>query len=159
MSGILRGWILALTGAAAFCAIALALCPEGRARSVLKLACGCVMLTALLSPLAGIDVTDIARAAARFREAADAVASGAGEAARELERKVIERECEAYISDRADALSTPLAGCRVEARWSGEGYWYPWSCALAGPHSGRLAEAIEAELGIPAERQSWEAEQ
>ena len=48
MSAI-TAWIRALAGAAVFCAIALALCPEGRPKRVLRAACGVVMAAALLS--------------------------------------------------------------------------------------------------------------
>ena len=49
MSAI-TAWIRALAGAAVFCAIALALCPEGRPKRVLRAACGVVMAAALPSP-------------------------------------------------------------------------------------------------------------
>ena len=52
MSAI-TAWIRALAGAAVFCAIALALCPEGRPKRVLRAACGVVMAAALLSPALG----------------------------------------------------------------------------------------------------------
>ena len=45
MSAI-TAWIRALAGAAVFCAIALALCPEGRPKRVLRAACGVVMAAA-----------------------------------------------------------------------------------------------------------------
>lgn len=64
MTTALADWIRTLTGAAIFCAIAFAICPRGRPRQVLSLACGCVMAVALLSPVAGLDVTSLARAAA-----------------------------------------------------------------------------------------------
>ena len=38
----ISGWIRALVGAAVFCALALALCPEGRVKRVLRFACGLV---------------------------------------------------------------------------------------------------------------------
>ena len=43
-------------------------------------------------------------------------------ASRGLERAVIESECEAYISDRADALGLADTGADVTARWSEEGF-------------------------------------
>ena len=62
MTEILSGWVRAIAGAAVFCAMAAALCPKGRARGVLALASGCVMLLALVSPIARLDLTDFARA-------------------------------------------------------------------------------------------------
>ena len=158
MTTALADWIRTLTGAAIFCAIAFAICPKGRPRQVLSLACGCVMAVALLSPVAGLDVTSLAMAAARYNQAARETVSDAQEASRGLERAVIESECEAYISDRADALGLADTGADVTARWIEEGFWYPWECALGCGYDASLAAAIEAELGIPPERVSWEAQ-
>ena len=157
MTTALADWIRTLTGAAIFCAIAFAICPRGRPRQVLSLACGCVMAVALLSPVAGLDVTSLARAAARYNQAARETVSDAQEASRGLERAVIESECEAYISDRADALGVDAAGIAVTARWSVDGFWYPWECSVGAAYSDALAGSIEAELGIARERISWEA--
>lgn len=159
MSEILSAWIRALVGAGMFCAVAMALCPKGKARKVLSLACGCVMLSALLSLVASIDLADYSRAAARYTQAAREAAEGAQETAKTLERSVIERECETYISDRAAAMGVTPGGVNVTARWSEEGFWFPWECRLEAERSAALADAIEAELGIPPERQSWGVEQ
>ena len=144
MTTALADWIRTLTGAAIFCAIAFAICPRGRPRQVLSLACGCVMAVALLSPVAGLDVTSLAMAAARYNQAARETVSDAQEASRGLER--------------ADALGLADTGADVTARWSEEGFWYPWECALGCGYDASLAAAIEAELGIPPERVSWEAQ-
>lgn len=157
MSAI-TAWIRALAGAAVFCAIALALCPEGRPKRVLRAACGVVMAAALLSPALGLDMQALPEAVARYGEAARSVAGEAGQEADRLNRTIIERECAAYILDKADALGISAADAAVTARWSEEGFWYPWESRVSCPEGGRaaLSEAIEAELGIPPERQSWE---
>ena len=157
MSAI-TAWIRALAGAAGFCAIALALCPEGRPKRGLRAACGVVMAAALLSPALGLDMQALPEAVARYGEAARSVAGEAGQEADRLNRTIIERECAAYILDKADALGISAADAAVTARWSEEGFWYPWESQVSCPEGGRaaLSEAIEAELGIPPERQSWE---
>ena len=143
MSAI-TAWIRALAGAAVFCAIALALCPEGRPKRVLRAACGVVMAAALLSPALGLDM--------------QALPGEAGQEADRLNRTIIELECAAYILDKADALGLAVSSAAVTARWSEEGFWYPWESRAACSESDRetLSAVIEAELGIPAERQSWE---
>ena len=158
MSGIISAWVKALSGAGLFCAAAAALCPPGRVRRVLGLACGCVMLAALLSPAAQLDIDAYAREAAKYGQAAREAAGLAQEAAGALEREVIERECAAYITDRADALGLGAAEAVVTARWSADGFWYPWECSVAAENSAALSDAIEGELGIPPERQSWGVE-
>ncbi len=161
MSEVLGGWIRALAGSAVFCTVALTLCPEGRARKVLNMACACVMALALLSPVAGLDMSSLSKAIGRYSEAAREITGSAEAAAGEYEQSVIARECEAYISDRAGELGVRLNEVRVTLRWSEEGYWYPWTCSLSAPggQSGELSDAITGELGIPPERQSWEVVQ
>ena len=156
MSALLGEWIRTLTGAALFCAIALTLCPKGRARQVLSLACACVMALALISPVVTADGGGLSRYFAGYNEAARTVIEDAEAAAGQYQRRVIERECEAYISDRADALGIALGSVSVTARWSEKGFWYPWECSLDGAYSDDLADSITGELGIDRERQNWE---
>ena len=157
---LVTNWIRALVGAAVFCALATALCPEGRPKRVLRAACGVVMAAALLSPVAALDTEALPKAMARYSEAARRQAESAAESADRLNRTIIESECEAYILDKAAQLGLDGLWAEVTARWSDEGFWYPWEARLGRPESGRaeLERLIEAELGIPAERQSWEAE-
>ena len=44
---------------------------------------------------------------------------------------------------------------RVETRTGEDGIPVPWSAELTGQRSGALSSYLEAELGIPAERQVW----
>ena len=161
MSEVLYDWIRTLIGAALICTVALTVCPKGRAKRVLSFACACVMALALLSPIASPDVEAFSRALGRYGQAADEVVGDAEADAEQYQRRVIERECEAYISDRADALGVTLSDVSVTLRWSEEGFWYPWECSVSCPdgRSQPLADAIESELGITPERQSWEAQQ
>ena len=145
-------------GAAVFCALAVTLCPEGRPKRVCRMASACIMAIALLSPVLSLEPETLAEEATRYSRAAQAVTADAEENASLYERRVIERECAAYISDRADALGLADTGADVTARWSEEGFWYPWECALGCGYDASLAAAIEAELGIPPERVSWEAQ-
>ena len=116
------------------------------------------MAAALLSPALGLDMQALPEAVARYGEAARSVAGEAGQEADRLNRTIIERECAAYILDKADALGLAVSSAAVTARWSEEGFWYPWESRAACSESDRetLSAVIEAELGIPAERQSWE---
>lgn len=157
----ISGWIRALVGAAVFCALALALCPEGRVKRVLRFACGLVMAAALLSPVLSVDMESLPQALARYSEAAERCAGSAEETADRLNRTIIEGECETYILDKAAALGLEVCEAAVTARWNDEGFWYPWECRLStgeGDMSG-LSRLIEAELGIPEARQRWEAEE
>ena len=59
MTGALTDWVRALCGAAVICAAAMALCPDGRVKRVLRLVCGLVMACALLSPVLELTSTPI----------------------------------------------------------------------------------------------------
>ena len=155
---MIASWVRTLVGAAVFCALAVTLCPEGRPKRVCRMASACIMAIALLSPVLSLEPETLAEEATRYSRAAQAVTADAEENASLYERRVIERECAAYISDRADALGLADTGADVTARWSEEGFWYPWECALGCGYDASLAAAIEAELGIPPERVSWEAQ-
>ena len=160
MTDFLRDWILSLTGAAIVCAAALRLAPEGRVKRVLRTLCALAMAAALFSPLLrGAALPDYAPELARYRAAAEAL-TGEGEAlGRELDRDVIERRMEAYILDKANALSVPLTAAHVALRWSTEGVWVPESAELDGAFNDTLARLLEAELGIPRRAQTWRTDE
>ena len=120
---LVTNWIRALVGAAVFCALATALCPEGRPKRVLRAACGVVMAAALLSPVAALDTEALPKAMARYSEAARRQAESAAESADRLNRTIIESECEAYILDKAAQLGLDGLRAEVTARWSDEGFW------------------------------------
>ena len=124
------------------------------AKRVLRAACGVVMAAALLSPALGLDMQALPEAVARYGEAARSVAGEAGQEADRLNRTIIERECAAYILDKAGELGLEVT-VRVETRTEGNGIPVPWSAELTGSWSQALASALETELGIPAERQVW----
>ena len=111
------------------------------------------MAAALLSPVVELDMQALPEALARYGEAARAVAEGAGEEADRLNRTIIERECAAYILDKADALGISAADAAVTARWSEEGFW-PGELsrgrpggALGGDRGGARHPAGAPELG------------
>ena len=155
MTEAIRGWILGLAGAAIFCAVALELTPGGSVKGVVRLLCGVVMAAALLTPLYRFDFSAYALNMARYRAAGAEAAAAGREISDALDRRVIEDSLAAYILDKARNLGAEIAGARVTVRWSGAGVWYPEAAEISGSYSGALADAIEAELGIPKEAQTW----
>ena len=161
MSGLLRDWVLSLAGAALLGAFALALTPEGRARRVVKLLAGVVMALALVSPLRELDLESYAASLAVSRDAEAAAADARiRETNERLQRALIERECAAYISDRAARLGLRLESASVTAKWGDALCWYPYEARLRADTDAfarrALADSIAAELGIPPERLYWE---
>ena len=55
MMELLRAWLTGITAAAILCALANSLMPEGAVRRVGKLACGLLMLSAVLRPLVEVE--------------------------------------------------------------------------------------------------------
>lgn len=158
MTQFLHGWLYAVTGTAIVCALAVALTPEGRPRKITAMVCGLAMLAALISPFKTFDVTSYASALKKYEDQADDIASGASKKNDRLSRTIIEERCAAYILDKAGSQAAGLKA-DVTAKWNTEGYWYPYEARLSGScgeaEKEKLAGIIEADLGIPAERQYW----
>lgn len=140
-------------------AAAMALCPPGRVRSVTRMTCGLVCALALASPLVRLDMDRLAAGLAVYGQQAEKITENAEDEQKMLERTYIEEKAAAYISGKAAELGLYGADFAVLARWDDSaGVWYPWELAAAGAYDARLAGIVEAELGIPASRQRWNAD-
>lgn len=155
MTEFLRSWILGLAGAAVFCALCSAVTPDGSVKKVQKLLCAVVMTLALVSPLAGLDMSAYSLNLARCRKQAEEIGASAQEISDSLSRTFIEERCAAYILDKARLLGLSPSGVKVTAQWSGEGVWYPVEAEIEAQYDRRLSEKIEEELGITAQNQHW----
>ncbi|MCD7845446.1 MAG: hypothetical protein LUG57_06285 [Oscillospiraceae bacterium] len=156
----MKGWITGIVAASVLRAIAMALTPPGRVRSVTGLVCTIVCTLALVSPLLEIDLADLAVGLAEYEQMAEEVVAQSEEESKMLNRAYIEGEYEAYILDKAAETGVAVEEVSVTARWDEEALvWYPWQAVLAGAYDGALSQAIEAELGIPAERQEWSGDE
>lgn len=159
MAEALRAWLHAVIYTGLVCGIALAVTPEGRVKKALAVICGAAMCVAFISPLAEIDPDAYSESLAGFRLEAEAFAAQGESYSKNLNRTIIEDECEAYILDKAENLGVGLDGVEVLAVWSEEGYWYPSRVTIKGSVSQAQREAmssyIEAELGISADKQQW----
>ena len=159
MTAAFNAWVLKLTGTAIVSACAIALCPEGRAKRAVQLACGIASVIALVSIAADFDFTEYSSILARYRERAEEVSQGAAFDAKTMTRFSIEEECAAYILDKAEERGLTGLTVSVTAAWDSEGYWYPVRCSVAGDITegdrAGLARVIEADLGIPLSAQTW----
>lgn len=155
----MKQWLISVAAASILSAAALALCPDGRVKSITRLVCGIVCALALASPVLTLDATEISAAMASYGQAAQRITEKAEEERKMLERTYIEDKCAAYISDRAAALGLADVRASVLARWDEDGLaWYPYEAAMSCPENAALSRLIEAELGVPASRQSWLSE-
>jgi len=163
MTEVLRTWVLSLTCTALLCSLAMALIPRGRVRTATRLVCGLALAFALLSPLADLDLTDYALDLSRYRRDLAERQQTVGEANDRLARAIIEEESAAYIWDKAQGLGLTVRSVTVRATWGdAQQLWVPYETTmdLDGDSAlrARLSREIEAELGIPAQRQKWSAE-
>ena len=154
MNALLHDWVWGLTTAAVLAACANALCDKGAVSRVLRFACALLLLSALLGPFRGMDWEEYALALHEARESARALSGELEERNQSLERLYIEEECNAYILDEAKKLG--LEGhAEVRAKWTDKAF-LPWEVTLRFGEEAdlqALSALIEAELGIPEERQ------
>lgn len=157
MMDSLRAWLLALAGAALLTALAAMFPTSESLRRVVKLIGGVALTCLLFSPLVSFDYDSYAAAlqSCRLAVQTDGAAPDCGDG---LQRTVIESELRAYILDKAAQCGVSLADAQVTLQWSTDGYWYPYSVRLitsGAAENSRLAQTVEADLGIPRARQEW----
>ncbi len=154
MLDTLRSWILAICGTALIWGIGMGVAGE-KGKKVLGVIGGFAVMAAMLSIAGDVDALGIGMYVDRYRDEAGEIVEEAERQARGETSFIIEERCEAYILDKAGELGVELQGVTVTAKWSGDGFWYPDRCALRGVESRELSRAIEAELGIALENQTW----
>ncbi|MGM9521650.1 MAG: hypothetical protein ACI3VB_04145 [Oscillospiraceae bacterium] len=159
MMETIRSWILCITGTALVCSAAMALTPEGMAKKAVRLICGLALMIALMGIAVKLDYGSLSLYMSEYRQKAEDTVSDAVSESSKQTRYIIEKECEAYILDKAETIGIGLYEVSVTAKWSEDGYWYPASAKMTSEpdeeKSRELALKISAELGIPEEAQIW----
>ena len=157
MEGV-RSWLLTLIAVSVLCALADSLMPAGAVKQVGKLVCGLVILCAVLSPVAGLDLEGgrdwledyFAGLEVREGELKEQVDQGM--------KPIIEQEYAAYIVDKAARLGVRCTA-KVSCGMDENGLYLPWEAEVTGAitdvQQSRLTQAIEEELGVPMERQHY----
>ena len=154
---LLRQWLTGVTCAAIIVALADSLMAGGTVRRIGRLAGGLLLLAAVVKPVLEVDLTVLSAASLRLE--AEAVPA-AEEAGLVLMKSIIGEETGAYILDKAAELGISCQEVRVTCAVEENGVPYPASVVLVGDlteeEQARLSRRIEADLAIPAERQSYE---
>ena len=139
-------------------AAAAALVPEGRAKSALRLVCGLISVSALLSIVPVFGEAAEIPSLSDYREEAAAIVSQAEKEAEEQSRAVIEEKAAAYISDKAEKLGASVFRADITAEKEGD----IWRLACAEIESDADSDAekslrrlISENLGIAEEEQEW----
>ncbi len=142
-----------------FCGAALRLAPEGAVRRVTSVLCTAVLLLCVLGGIRALDFDSYALEQGILREQEQRFRIAAEESRQRLDRLVIEQELQTYIQNKAEQRGLRILELETGLTWRTEGLWIPHalSVSYAGPHeqAERLAEELEAELGVPRERQRW----
>lgn len=154
---LLRQWLTGVTCAAIIVALADSLMAGGTVRRIGRLAGGLLLLAAVVKPVLEVDLTVLSAGSLRLE--AEAVPA-AEEAGLDLMKSIIGEETGAYILDKAAELGISCQEVRVTCAVEENGVPYPASVVLVGDlteeEQARLSRRIEADLAIPAERQSYE---
>lgn len=156
MQEFLHNWVYGVACAGGFCALCFYLCPAGRVKQVLQMACACVMLLAMFAPLRKLNPAAYGKHLARYRTEAAALETESDALAERLNRLVIEQEYREYILDKAAEIGQPLTDVTVRVQWDSEGFWVPQAVYYSAPEGNvtpAFRELMETELGISKERQ------
>ncbi len=152
----MREWLLAVTAAALAAALAQALVPKGAVRTVVAMAAGMVLLLTALEPL-----TKAEAAPGGLGELLENwEVPETGEETRQVLKTLIAEKTGAYILDKGRSLGVQCRA-KVTVADDASGWPVPWQVEVWGTwtqaQKQALSRAVEEELNIPGERQSfWE---
>lgn len=153
-----RSWLLALIAVSLVCALAEALMPKGAVKRTGRLVCGLVLLSAILSPLRQVDVTEGKQWLESYLAGLEVREGELEEAADSQMKIIIEQEYAAYIVDKAAEFGLSCSA-QVECRKTEEGLYLPNRTEVAGAFSekaqAKLIRVITEDLGVPKQAQHY----
>ncbi|MCI8474988.1 MAG: stage III sporulation protein AF [Oscillospiraceae bacterium] len=155
---MLKTWLLGVTAAALAVSLAQALTPEGTIKKIGRLVGGLVLLLAATRPLLQLEGLGWNT----FAPAAPAMTvEEAGQSGEEVMKTLIAQKAGAYIVDKGQSLGLQCE-VRVGVALDGSGWPVPWEAEISGAWTAEqkksLSRAVEEDLGIPVERQSFREE-
>lgn len=156
---MLKQWILGIACAAMIGALAEALVPAGRVKKAGRLALGLLLLLAAVKPLGRLNFDALAGTLESYRPDGAVYEAALEEKSGAVLKAVIEERTNAYISDKAKTLGIDCAA-EVTYYYGPDGEVRPEAVVVRGEFTesqqGELSRALEGELGIPVEKQSFE---
>lgn len=140
-----------------FFGLIMLLVPEGSVKRLTTVLCTVILMTLTIEAAKGFDFDSYALALSRYRDDSAALETQSQLINRELNRSVIEENCEAYIKDKGRMLGTEIQRAEIELQWSMEGLWCPVGVHIYSEQErdASLVSLLEAELGIPGEAIYW----
>ena len=158
MMGAVRGWLLAVIAVSLLCAVADALMPPGGVRRVGRLVCGLVLMGAVLSPVAELDVEEGRRWLEDYLASVHSREAELTQTVESQMKVIIEQEYAAYIVDKAAELGWTCTA-QVTCERSEEGLYLPVRTEVTGPQTAgvpaQLVQSIAEDLGVPKEAQVY----
>ena len=149
-----RLWLLSVLSVSLLCALADALMPKGPVKGVGKLVCGLVLTAAVAAPIAQVELERGNQWLEEYRSGTQYREEELKNQVEEEMKRIIEREFEAYIVDKAAQLGV-VCTVRVECRWEQEGVYLPGHVWIEGAATETLQEQLTQtlcqELGL-----TWE---
>lgn len=153
MEGV-RTWLLGIVLASLAGGLARQLAPQGKEQAMVRLVSGLLLALAILRPLAGSGWDGLELAAGGFSLSTQAQAELYRKNQQEALSAIIAEKTEAYILDKANRLGLECA-VQVTVAAGESGIPLPVSAVIRGAYSPALAECMEEEVGIPAQKQIW----
>ena len=151
---LVRTWIVSVVTVSMLLNLVRLLTPKGSVQKIASFTGGLILLLALLQPLAKAELSKLVTDVGTYSEVVELRQKELMEERENQLRRSIEDRTAAYISDKAKTLGTAVSA-EVKTVLSSEGIPVPVEAEIAGAYTRELAEYIEQDLGIPAERQVW----
>lgn len=162
MTGLVRTWLLGITGAAILAALAAAMAPDGAVKKAGKLAGGLLLFLAVVRPIASIDPEELARAV-EDDTGWDIALEASAQQTREDMKSIIAGQAAAYILDKATAAELPVQSVEVTVSDGDEAYPLPQSVVVTGSLDEEqrrlLTGMIRQNFAIPEARQEYRTEE
>lgn len=158
MGASLRAYILRVIAASLLSALTKSLIADGGVRRIASIVCAALLFLCVLSPLAELDLDEIAQSLAQMQMQTETLRTGVSVKNRDLIAQIIKQRTQTYILDKAAAMGLTIQA-DVTVQQQSE-YPYPWQVTLRGActqaQKQLLTQYIEENLAIPADRQVWD---
>ena len=154
MIAALREWLTGIVVMTLLLSAVQTLVPDGAVRRAASFTGGLILLLAILQPILKTDLQRMKLDFSHYEAAVEEARVQLDTTAKTELASLIESKTETYISDKAKSLGRSVT-VTVKTEENEDGIPVPVSVELEGPPLPELAQWLEQELGLGAERQVW----
>jgi len=159
MTELVQNWVMGICGVSLITGIVMSATPAGRVKRVLCLVCGMAMIVTLISPVIAFDYDSFSQFLVDGNYGIDSYGIILDEENERLTRVIIQEDVSAYILDKARFMGIDELSVTINTELTEDGNWYPYEAWIEGgctdSEMSELSDYIEADFGIPPERQYW----